>query len=257
MLLWATNGFKEDSVSRLGPVLWYDASTIGAADSTAVSTWNDRSGNGYNATQTTSASQPTFYRSDSLSSNRPSVFFDGTDDYLLISSSANSISKNIAGSTVFVVKNITGTGSTFVSFSIDNGTTTGNSRMTIRKASTNVAQITGRRLDADAQRSAVGTTTLSTTIPTILSATFDYAITRNMILYINNISQTTGSLNASVAGNTSNTDPINGMVLGAGVDSTIGAFMQGYICEFLFFNKLLSIADSTTVFNYLKEKYGL
>lgn len=52
-----------------------------------VKTWYDQSGNGYDATQTTAASQPQIVSSGSviLENGKPSLQFDGSDDYILAS----------------------------------------------------------------------------------------------------------------------------------------------------------------------------
>lgn len=65
--------------------LWLDATRIAQADSTAVATWSDQSGNGYDATQGSSAARPTFIASGL--NGLPVVRFDGTDDRLSIPSS--------------------------------------------------------------------------------------------------------------------------------------------------------------------------
>ena len=54
-----------------------------------VTTWYDQSGNGNNATQTTAANQPQIVSAGSviLKNNKPSVNFDGTNDFFSLSSS--------------------------------------------------------------------------------------------------------------------------------------------------------------------------
>jgi len=53
-----------------------------------VTTWYDQSGNGYNATQTTAASQPQIVSSGSVieENGKPAAQFDGSDDYMSLSS---------------------------------------------------------------------------------------------------------------------------------------------------------------------------
>lgn len=67
-------------------LVWLDAKDLDLAHDASVSTWPDRSGNGNDATQATSASQPT-YREDK-GRHLPGVRFDGTDDLLDIASTA-------------------------------------------------------------------------------------------------------------------------------------------------------------------------
>jgi hypothetical protein len=63
----------------------------GGTDNGFVTTWYDQSGNGYDATQTTAASQPQIVSGGSVKTvnGEPALDFDGTDDYL---SNASSLS---------------------------------------------------------------------------------------------------------------------------------------------------------------------
>lgn len=67
-----------------GLVAWYDAGQItGLSDGTAISQWNDLSGNAYHAVQATGTKQP-LYKTGILN-GRPVVRFDGTDDFFTAS----------------------------------------------------------------------------------------------------------------------------------------------------------------------------
>ena len=61
-----------------------DAGTSTTTDGATVATWSDQSGNGYNFTQATAGSQPTYYSTttDKLLNFNPVLDFDGTGDYL-------------------------------------------------------------------------------------------------------------------------------------------------------------------------------
>ena len=61
-----------------------------------VTTWYDQSGNNRNATQTTAANQPQIVSSGSviLENSKPSVNFDGINDFLSANSAASSFSGN-------------------------------------------------------------------------------------------------------------------------------------------------------------------
>ena len=75
--------------------------TENISDLTGVRIWKDKSINGYHATQTTSASRPT-YRTNQVN-GKPTINFDGTDDHLHLASGALSILNNVAGASVFLV----------------------------------------------------------------------------------------------------------------------------------------------------------
>ena len=72
-------------VVSVAPVLHFDASRItGLSNGDAVASWPDRSGNGYNATQTSAANKPT-YRASGQNS-KPYLEWDGSNDVLDIAS---------------------------------------------------------------------------------------------------------------------------------------------------------------------------
>lgn len=79
----------------------------GALDNGFITTWYDQSGNGYNATQTTAASQPQIVSGGSviLENGKPSIEFDGVSDGL-VNTSGDVIASNAANSVLIVGKNI-------------------------------------------------------------------------------------------------------------------------------------------------------
>jgi hypothetical protein len=82
--------------------LWLDATRIAQADSTSVATWSDQSGNGYDATQGSTAARPTYIASGL--NGLPVVRFDGTDDNLSVPSSTATFKfLHTDFSTVFIV----------------------------------------------------------------------------------------------------------------------------------------------------------
>jgi hypothetical protein len=60
------------------------AAWVGAGNNGFVTTWYDQSGNGYNATQTTTANQPSIVSSGSLQTlnSKPALSFNGSSQYL-------------------------------------------------------------------------------------------------------------------------------------------------------------------------------
>lgn len=90
--------------AQLSPALWLDAAdanTITLNGST-VSQWNDKSGNGRNATQTTATNQPT-YSATGINS-KPSLNFDGSNDFMDVGISSTVVN---ASASVFGVIRIT------------------------------------------------------------------------------------------------------------------------------------------------------
>lgn len=82
--------------------LWLDAEDTSSItlNGSTVSQWNDKSGNGRNATQGTSANQPTY--SATGINNKASLNFDGTNDFMDFGLSASVI--NAAGSVFGVIR---------------------------------------------------------------------------------------------------------------------------------------------------------
>lgn len=66
--------------AQIATALWLDANDANTItlNGTTVSQWNDKSGNGRNATQATAASQPT-YEAAGSSTLKPALSFDGAD----------------------------------------------------------------------------------------------------------------------------------------------------------------------------------
>ena len=62
--------------------LWLRADAGTLTTNGQVSEWNDQSGNGNNATQSTSGSRPLYIASEPLANNRPVLRFDGIDDWM-------------------------------------------------------------------------------------------------------------------------------------------------------------------------------
>ena len=84
-----------------------------------VTTWYDQSGNGYDATQATAASQPQIVSSGSviLENGNASVQFDGANDFFPIDSVASTFSgEDIPMSRIFVISFTSVQGSNFFSF---------------------------------------------------------------------------------------------------------------------------------------------
>jgi hypothetical protein len=76
-----------------GADLVLDARFINQSDNTVVSTWADRSGNSYNATQATGANQPTFKTNQT--GGNAGVDFDGTNDSLVGTFSPTAVPRTV------------------------------------------------------------------------------------------------------------------------------------------------------------------
>jgi hypothetical protein len=84
------------------------------ANSGFVTTWYDQSGNGRNATQTTSLNQPRIVNSGTVDkvNNKVSLTFDGSNDHLIADSLASTVTGEDKPLSVFSVASKNATGST-------------------------------------------------------------------------------------------------------------------------------------------------
>jgi len=241
LLLLGKKRFNPRSLPNLQ--LWLPADRINQANNTAVATWADQSGNGYDATQGTSAARPTYIASGL--NGLPVVRFDGTDDQMTLGASALGMLRNVAGATVFVVAKYVGTASNRRSFAILRNGDDAN-RLALFKLTTNVYQIGGRRLDTDSFQGANSTT----------SATDNFILHTNLTNYQSTLLQqyVNGSLDGQstsfqTSGNTSDTD--SSAIL---VGSTT---FNGDIAEIIVYNRVLNTSELAQVHRYLARKWGI
>lgn len=94
--------------AQISTALWLDAADAGTItlNGSTVSQWNDKSGNGRNATQATAANQPAF--GATLINGKPALSFDGTNDVIFSSSTPVAFSTSAS---IFMVATNTGTAS--------------------------------------------------------------------------------------------------------------------------------------------------
>lgn len=76
-----------------------DAATVSLPNNTATNTWPDSSGNSYHAKQSTSGFQPLFKTAANGINTNAAFYFDGSDDYLVLSN----IFGTVTAATAFIV----------------------------------------------------------------------------------------------------------------------------------------------------------
>ena len=237
-------GFQPNTLPNLQ--LWLDATRIDQADNTAVASWKDQSGKGYDATQSTTAARPT-YRTNQLN-GLPVVRFDGTDDRMALSGGALGMLRNVGGATVFaVVKySVVANNPTIL---ISTATST-SARFLLRSSTTPRFQIVSRRLDSDS------TVTISSaqTVPT--SSFFIHSSIANfqntLLQQFINGAKDGENTSFGTSGNTSDTDSNN---------ITIGllsvTYFTGDIAEIIVYNRALNTSELAQVHRYLARKWGI
>ena len=94
-------------------ILWLKADAItGVSDGGSITDWLDQSGNGNNFTQTNGSRKPKWTQSNADFNGRPTVTFDGADDYFaLVTSPLNNSKINY---TLFFVYKSTSTANQFL-----------------------------------------------------------------------------------------------------------------------------------------------
>ena len=94
------------------------ASWVGAGNNGFVTTWYDQSGNGKNATQATSANQPSIVSSGSviLINSKPAIEFDGSNDVLVSSPTLTAAPQSNTFVTVHNAKTLPSLGDAAFSF---------------------------------------------------------------------------------------------------------------------------------------------
>lgn len=224
--------------------LWLDAAdphTLTLNGST-VSSWSDKSGNGYNATQATSANQPTY---DSTSK---SLVFNGTTTFLSVN--APNILRNVPGATVFIVRKYTNiTDANTIAFAVSTGV--GNARTVIGQ-SVGQSRTGGRRLDAD---SYVNSTHSVTAVLTLECFVQDWA-NASWIVYEQGTTATTTLSGTITAGNSSDTASSTGVFVGVNASGN-SQYLNGNIYEIIVYPSALSPIQRQAIEGYLASKWGL
>jgi hypothetical protein len=248
-----------------GLALWLDAADTTTITQSGgnVSQWNDKSGNGYNFAQGTSANQPTY--SPSTPTNGVYFTTDLSTNYtfMTINTAGLALFQNISyGTTFLVFKTTTSTQNTQIAYPLIATINGGNSaRYGVYISNTTLTPgFFGRRADTDGGSGANSSTTFSTNTAYVQSYQIDYADANavTLIQYRNGTSDPvtpTSFTYTSSAGNTSNTASayifLNGI-------TPASAVAQLYLYEVIVYtNRLLTTSQRQQVEGYLAWKWGL
>lgn len=217
-------------------VLWLDASDLvgTVADGDEVTSWADKSGNGYNATGS-AGSAPTL-DVDGFN-GRPTLSFDGTE---LLNTSAMSISGEY---TFFAVSNHADAGSIQPIFCDKN-----NMRPALLARVSNIDMVYCAYNDSDSNVGYTFTTTIKSRNDSIMSVVCSDGQYPDLFINGDDIVEgTTSGLFSSL------NNPISAIRIGK-----YGAnYLTGDIAEIIIINSALSDADREKVEGYLAHKYGL
>lgn len=243
--------------------LWLDGSdlaTLTIDGSNRVSQWDDKSGNGMHATQGTTMEQPVF--SGTAANGMPGLTFDGSDDRLLsgTNSSWNYLHEQ-SGATLFIACHIT-TANPDNYLAILSTFDGGSGNVGLALSSEDRAALSAnQRTRIDIGRGSGYAVTANTTdaaFPYQQSVVFsarcgtEGGATNDALLYIND-TQTEAVDNAltPATGNSMHALTIGNLNTGTGNG------LVGVIHEVLIYNRKLSLAEHTSVTDYLATKYGM
>lgn len=237
------SAFPQTIVPKTIPALtlWLDAddaSTITTV--TGVSSWRDKSGNGFNPVQATTTKQPTY--TANLQGGKYGLVFDGVDDNLITASTSTLMDPETGSASIFVVSKVLSG-----NYSVGKGrlnNTSGSGGWAHTTLTSNSRLLAGTNTPADISGSTVYT--LPQSDATIKEWKFD----GSNLTYYNNGAQfgTTKTYSGSITTSSS---------LAIGGRATNDNYTSQYIFEVLFYKGALSTTDIANIRNYLANKWGI
>jgi hypothetical protein len=210
--------------------------------SNQVSSWGDQSSNGYNATQSTSANQPTLVAS--AINGLPAISFNGTSSILQFPTGFANFS---SGASIFIVTKPAATTSSSQFLNLGTGSSNDYNIGIQINSSTKAEYFVYNSAGTTATRVAYGTVigTVAQLLDAVQSGT-SATIWTNGLTGVNNASM--NSIPTDTSGRTNN-------YLGQG--SGGANYFSGYIAEVLIYNTALTTVQRQAVETYLINKYGL
>lgn len=254
---------KAFSPLDLTPSLWLSADSLiytddgattpATADGNVIAVWKDKSGNGYDVSQTDNGMRPVLKLGANGINGKPAIKFDGSNDRLT-RSVANWLSTDNTG-TIFIVYRLDAIGSyQYLLSTFDTGTAATYglgfyAAMTAANPYMAVYQCNNDTFDR-----LLGNTTIEV-------ATNYLAVYRSdgsdYLFLVNGVNQT---ITVGSGGNTgdwfSDTENRDNFTVGGGIYNAAGNFINGSIAEILVYNSNLTGEDLANVENYFANKYG-
>lgn len=251
-ILASSGGFEPTNIAGLK--LWLDAadtSTISLSGS-AVTQWNDKSGNAYNFAQGTSANRPS---SGTRTQNGLNVIdFDGTNDFLVTTAakSAFNFLNNTTATLFLVMKNDTTTGVQFII--CNNGGSNGQIGLVYYTSSTNYILREGNGSGTWTYDITEASNTTNAKYLTFKSDPANATAANRIKLAINNGAFNGTNTQTQAA---SSSDSTRNLAIGDADAPDSGAPMDGFFAEIIIYNSILSTDDITNVQTYLSGKWAI
>ena len=230
-----------DGASSLELWLKADDGTGQTVDGSAVSTWSDKSGYGYDISQATGSKQP-LYKTGILN-GQPVVRFDGTDDFYEVSTSA--LSGATAATGIAVVTGTETAGGDYRTGGI----------WTFGSFSTNFTHWSGSgTMNGDVLDNFCSSTARPVVTQNALNnQTYIYSISHtgtNLVTHLNGTSQSTMAGGSFGVRN----PPLIARTTDSGGS---GRYFEGDIAEIAIFDVVLNAAQRVLIENYLSAKYDV
>jgi hypothetical protein len=231
-----------------GLQLWLDASDLSTITSASnlVSQWNDKSGNGYNVTQATSASQPT---TGTTTKNGLNVLVFAASKQMT-RTTTTSLGQNVTGTTIYAVHRLD-SGSATREVMRYNHSDAVNTRAGLRLTGTTVFGAAGRTLDADGLQTASSSAqTLGTY--RIQTGVFDYG---NRLLRQCLEKTFNGSVDPFQTATTTSNTASGSLAIGSSGSSS--NYWDGVICEILVYHAVHNGPEVFAINDYLNSKWAI
>jgi hypothetical protein len=254
LLAGNTAAFYPTNIANLKA--WYDASdtaTITASGS-AVTQWNDKSGNAFNVTQGTSAQRPVTGTRTQNGLNM--IDFQSNDLLQAATASDWTFMSNATGCTVFVAAFYDTDSAERIIYTTNAATTANVGHEAYLNTSDVLCSDTSRGVGGTLVSNALALGTLTDNTAKYFSLKVDNAnatAANRLLARINNGAETGGNVQT---GTVSTSAPATPLFIGA-YNTSGGSGFNGGICEMIFYSGILSDADILKVNNYLAAKWAI
>ncbi len=219
---------------------------VGVTSTGTVSAWSDQSGNGHNASQTTSALQPTFVAGAINNGVLPTLTFNGTTQYL---STGSDYADLTAGASIFAVLRPTNSTSTGAPCAFGNAA----------NSDAIFPQIVNKQASLTANNGSTSSSIVTTTNPISSS---QYQLLEEILLpgtgsgtatgtiYVNGVQQA----QLTTMQNLNNVTRVSDLI-GAGIGPA--NYFNGSVAEILVFKSAVTASQRASIESYVLSKFGV
>jgi hypothetical protein len=235
---------------------WYDASDTGTitASGSAVTQWNDKSGNAYNVTQGTAAQRPVTGTRTQNGLNM--IDFQSNDVLVAATASDWTFMSNATGCTVFVAAFYDTDNVDRIIYTTNGSTTANVGHEAYVGAGDSLSADTSRGVGGTLVSNALALGTLTDNSAKYFSLKVDNAnatAANRLLARINAGAETGGNVQT---GTVSTSAPATPLFIGAYNTSGASGF-NGGMCEMIFYSGILSDANILLVNDYLAAKWAI